>query len=298
MEKKPTQSSEEIDLLYFFRPLGIAIKKVWNFGISYTTLLAHNRYLFAGILLLGSIAGYSLRFVIDPSYKTGGVFVSELLPSRYCVTLINSLNELRKPNNVPLLAKQLNINNDAALQIQGITATVAPRDTFVLEKRDSALSSVFYVTLALKDMRYLEDIQKGLVAYLENNEYARKHKEAREANMRIQMAELDIKLKSLDSLQQLVNSSIVPRSQGQGIILGEPINPVAVYQAEISYMRERLTLQERLTTIEHIEILQPFLKLNEYNSPNYNKILNYAFVASFLFGLVVVLMIGRRPVKR
>jgi hypothetical protein len=294
MEKKQTNSSEEIDLLYFFRPVSNAFKKATAWGTDYVRLLAHNRFLFAGILLAGSIGGYCLRYVIPPSYKTNAILVSDMLPASYCVTLLENLNELRKPGNIPTLAKELNISTDAAWQIKGITPTGFYKDSFAIEKRDSSMS-VFTVSLALQDMRYLEEIQGGIISYLENNEYIRKRKAERTKSWQTQIAELDVRRKNLDSLRIIINNSIISRSHGQGIILGQPIDPITVYQAETNYLKERLSLQERLATINHIEVLQPFFKLNEYNSPNYNKLLNYAFIASFLFALLVVLLIGRRP---
>jgi hypothetical protein len=294
MEKKPINSSEEIDLLYFFRPVGNAFRGAWTWGTGFLQLLAHNKFLFAAILLLGSAAGYCLRFVIPPSYKTEGIFISDMLPGPYCATLLNSLNELRRPGNVPTLAKELNISEGVAWQIRGITPVYNPKDTFIMEKRDSTMA-VFKVTLVLSSMDHVEEIQKGLMGYLENNEYARVRKEFRIRNFKEQIAALEVKSQSLDSVRQLVASSIVPRGQGQGIILGEPINPVSIYQAEMAFLKERLYLQERLSTINHIEVLQPFFKLHEYNNPNYDKMLKYAFAASFLFGLLIVWLIGRRP---
>ena len=294
MEQKRPNSSEEIDLLYFFRPVGNAFKRLLSFIHDYVRLVAYNRYLFALILLVGSIGGYCLRYIIKPNYKTSAILISEMLPSRYCTALLSNLNELRRPGNIPELAKTLHIGLDAAYQIQGIEASASPRDTFALEKRDSSMS-VFKVTLTLTEVNNLDEIEKGIVNYLENNEYVNKRKEARIKNMLAQLADLDQKLRSLDSLRQIVNSSVIPRSQGQGIILGEPINPVSVYQAEMAYLRDRLNLQERLSTIEHIEVLQPFLRVHEHNNPDYEKMVTYAFIASFLFGLAIMPFIGRKP---
>lgn len=294
MEQKRPNSSEEIDLLYFFRPVGNVFKRMLSFIHDYIRLVAYNRYLFAAILLIGSLAGYALRYVIKPNYKTEAILISEMLPARYCTALLDNLNELRKPANMPELSKILHIGIDAAYQIQGIEATASPKDTFALEKKDSSMSA-FRVTLTLSNISYLDEIEKGIVNYLENNEYVRKRKEAKIKNMLQQLADLDKKLQSLDSLRQIVTSSVFPRSQGQGIILGEPINPVSVYQAEVSYGRERLNIQERLSTIEHIEVLQPFLRVHEYNNPNYEKYVNYAFAASFLFGIAIMPLIGRKP---
>ncbi|HEY0680622.1 MAG TPA: hypothetical protein VGD17_20220 [Chitinophagaceae bacterium] len=294
MEKKQQSTSEEIDLLYFFRPIGVAFRRAWAFGMNYLRLLAFNRYLFTAILILGAIAGYCLRFVIPPSYKTEAIFISDMLPGNYCITLLENLNELRRPGNIPILAKELNISADAAWQIRGIKPYSVAKDTFIFEKRDTSMS-VFRVSLVLSEITHLEEIQKGLINYLENNEYARRRKEARARNMNAQIAALDIKLKSLDSLRQVVNSSVIPRSQGQGIILGEPIDPVSVYQAESNYLKEQLNMKERLSTMDHIEVIQPFFKLNEHNNPNYDKMLTYAFALTFLFALAVVPLIGKRP---
>jgi hypothetical protein len=295
MERKPN-TSEEIDLLYFFRPVSNALKKLFAFIRNYIRLLAHNIFLFGAILVLGAIGGYCLRYFIPPAYMTNGIFISKMLPARYCTTLISNLNELRKPGNIPLLANELKISTDAAWQIQGIIADASPKDTFALEKRDSSMS-LFKITLIMHDMKHIGEIQRGLIGYLENNPYIRARKDARKKNIEVQIRELDIKLKSLDSLRRIVTSSVIPRSQGQGIILGEPINPVSVYQAEVAYLRERLNMEERLSTMDNIEILQPFFKLNEYNFPDYDKKMKYAFAASFLFALAVIPLIGRRPRK-
>ena len=88
MEKKQQSTSEEIDLLYFFRPIGNAARRTWGFANDYISLLAHNRFLFAAILLLGSVAGYCLRYVIAPTYKTEAIFISDMLPAKYCTTLL------------------------------------------------------------------------------------------------------------------------------------------------------------------------------------------------------------------
>jgi hypothetical protein len=296
MEQKRAHSSEEIDLLYFFRPVGNAFKRAGNWAMDYIRLLAHNRFLFAAILLVGSAAGYCARYLIAPAYKTEAMFISDMIPARYCTNLLQNLNELRRPGNIPELARTLNISQDAAWQIQGIIPTAAPKDTFVVEKRDSSMS-LFRVTLILSNMQHIDAIQNGLVNYLESNDYVRKRKEARLNNLVTQKADLELRIRSLDSLRTIVNNSVVPRSQGQGIILGEPINPVSIYQAEVAYLRDKLNIQEKIATIDNIEVFQPFLKLSEYNHPDYDKYLNYAFIASFLFGLLVVLLIGRRPVN-
>lgn len=223
-EQKRTDA--EIDLYYFFKPLGTALKKIGGvLGYGLRKIEA-NKVAFIVIALLITLSGYSLRYFIKPSYQTEGIFVSNILPGKYCSILLENLNKIKSENNL-ILARQLKINNEAAADVQSIGMSNM-RDTFpidrtLIDRTDSALS-LFRITLTLKSTRYLDTIQWGLVNYLENNDYAIKRKEARRRSLQAMKENLNSKLLGLDSLKKIVNSSIVPRSEGQGIILGEPIS--------------------------------------------------------------------------
>ena len=292
------QTNAEIDLYYFFKPLGMALKKIGNLIAFALRKLEANKIPFIIIVVLITLAGYSLRYFISPSYQTEGIFVSNILPGKYCSILLENLNKIKGENNL-LLARQLKINNEAASDIQSIGISDM-RDTFLIhrtymtDRRDSAIS-LFKITLTLKSMQHLDSIQWGLVNYLEDNEYAIKRKETRRRSLQAMKENLNRKLQGLDSLKNIVNSSIIPRSEGQGIILGEPIDPVSIYQAEISYFREQLNIDQALATIDNIEIIQPFLKLDSTNYPSYNRDLIWYFLASLVVASLIVLIFGKTP---
>ena len=288
---EPKQNNAEIDLLYFFKPLGTVFKKTGT-ALEYTSRKINtNKIIFAVIVLLITVAGYSLRYFLKPSYRTQGIFVSSVLPGKYCSILLENLNSLKGESTV--LSNQLKISADAAGGIQSIGLSTM-RDTFLIDRKDSILT-LFQITLILSSVQYLDSIQWALVNYLENNDYALKRKEARRKALESMKANLNFKLLGLDSLKKIVNSSIIPRSQGQGIILGEPINPVSIYQAEISYYREQLSIDQALATIDNIEILQPFFKLNYPNHPRYNWIMRWFFLISLAVATLVILVFGREP---
>jgi len=249
--------------------------------------------IFGIIVLLITLAGFSLRFIIKPAYETQGIFVSNTLPGKYCSMLLQNLKHLKGKKNISLLSQKLKISEQAASDIQSMTTTTR-RDTFLIDKRDSMLT-LLKITLVLKSVDHLDTIQWALVNYLENNEYAIKRKEARRKALESLKETLNYKLQSLDSLKKIVNSSIIPRSEGKGIILGEPVDPVSVYQAEIAYFREQLSIDQALATIDNIEVIQPFLKSNQTNYPRYNWLMLWFFLASLLIGGLTVLIFGKRP---
>jgi len=287
------QNNAEIDLLYFFKPLGTVFKKTGS-ALNYAyRKITGNKIIFIVIVLLITLTGYSLRYVLKPAYKTQGIFVSNILPGKYCSILLENLNSLKGEKNKSVLSNQLKISPDVAGDIQSIDL-LTMEDTFLIDKKDSILS-LFKITLILSSVQHLDSIQWALVNYLENNEYTIKRKEAKRKALEAMKANLNYKLQSLDSLKKIVNNSIIPRSNGQGIILGEPINPVSVYQVEVSYYREQLNIDQALATIDNIEVLQPFFKLNQTNYPSYNRIMKWFFLTSLAIASLFVLMFGRRP---
>ncbi len=292
MEEKQLKQSEEIDLLYFLRPVSNAGRSVGRGLQNYFRILANNKFIFFLIVFLITALAFSVRFVMAPAFRTEGIFVSHTLPAKYCGMMVKNLSELTGKANLPILAEQLKIAPEVADDIT-LIQLFPMADTFALEKRDSVLA-LFRLSVIVKKMDNLEAIQGGIITYLENSEYAKKRKEARIRSLEATRDNLRVKVKSLDSLKEIVNSSIVPRSNGQGIILGEPINPVSIYQAEMSYYQEEMRINESLATIDNIEIVQPFLRRIQPNYPRFNTYLIVGFLISVAAALLITPIIGRK----
>jgi len=288
MEGNQPTHSEEIDLAYFFRPVTRGLRRFSDRTARHFAALRANIFLFIAILFLISAAGYCIRFVVPESYETEGIFATRFLPAKYCELLTDDLN-----NHVsePLMAEQLHIGADVAGSITKISLNPL---TEPVDLRDTLLQS-FILHIHLKKMDHLDSIQQALVNYFENNQYALKRKEQTTIALQALRQNIIGRIASLDSLTPIVNSSVIPRSTGQGIILGQPIDPVNVYRAQDSFFRQRVKIETQLTNMDNVEIVQPFLKLNE---PNYPKfwLLTLCFIAG---GLVLAFFLtpalGRKP---
>ena len=158
--------------------------------------------------------------------------------------------------------------------------------------RDST-ASAFKVHLTVSDPNSIPIFQEGLKSFLENNEYSLKRKEAKRQTLEALKNDYIQKVKGLDSLKDILNTTIVPRSNGQGVILGEPISPIHAYELMQKFYQGQKEIEEQLALLENIEILQPFLRINASNYPDYNKIFFY----SILIGLAMALLITPLAVK-
>lgn len=288
MEEKKTGSHAEIDLIYFFRPIKNIIEKVSNVITGYFSLLKRKKNIFYSIFIIIGLVGLSLKYIIPPAYQVSGVFVSQMMRNTYCKMMIEQLRISEK--NLPILSEQLGISTWAASRIRSVTLEPII-EGFAINVRDTAYSP-FRITLILNDMQSVDTIQQGIVNYLEKSEYAQKRKEAKTKALLLKKKGYIDRIRSLDSVKVLVQKSIIPRSEGHGIILGEPIDPVNIYNTEASYYNEIAAIDEQLQTMDNIEVIQPITKTNTYNYPNYNKLFLYGLLAALCIAAILTPIIG------
>jgi hypothetical protein len=283
MNKQPN-NSEEIDLLYFFNPLIQGTKR-------YFQKLRRNLFLFLGILLACSAIGYSLKFFLPKYFRTNAIFVS-YLPADFSSSMINDLQNLIDNNqNASELAELLRISPASASTIKNLSTQ--PLDSLSYMNKKDTTASAFKIYLTVNDASSIPIIEEGLKNFLENNEYSLKRKQAKRQTLEAMKNDYIQKIKGLDSLKDILNTTIVPRSNGQGVILGEPISPIDAYALMQKFYQGQKEIEEQLMLLQNIEILQPFLKIKASNYPDYNKIFFY----SVLIGLVLALLIAPLAVR-
>jgi hypothetical protein len=286
---------EEVDILSFLQPIGSMVKKVFVFFANQLSKIYKNALLFSLITIAFLAIGFSLRFFLPNQYQTKAIFITHELPAEVCALELGSLNELISNRGNGLLADRLQISLEAADAIRSVTSKLKPDIYFTKGNEEADTTNrLFQVTIRLKNPKFLDTVQSGLVRFLENNPYSVRRKEIKRAALNLLKANLLKKAQSFDSLKSIVNSSILPRSSGQGIILGEPVNPVSIYQAEIAYYKEQLKVDEELALIENIEIIQPFLKINTPNYPYYNEIALYFLLGGAILAFIYVSIRGRK----
>jgi hypothetical protein len=283
MNKQPN-NSEEIDLLYFFNPLIQGTK--WYFQ-----KLRRNLFLFLGILLACSAIGYSLKFFLPKYFRTNAIFVS-YLPADFSSSMINDLQNLIDNNqNASELAELLRISPASASTIKNLSTQ--PLDSLSYMNKKDTTASAFKIYLTVNDASSIPIIEEGLKNFLENNEYSLKRKQAKRQTLEAMKNDYIQKIKGLDSLKDILNTTIVPRSNGQGVILGEPISPIDAYALMQKFYQGQKEIEEQLMLLQNIEILQPFLKIKASNYPDYNKIFFYSVLIGLVLALLIAPLAGR-----
>lgn len=279
--------TDEIDLFTFLKPVGKAIKDLFTGTRNYIRLLYNHFLLLIALILVFAALGFCVRFILPGLYRTEAVLSSHEIPSKLCILMLNNLQEMSATKkNKSVLAKSLNITAEQAATVSTIEAALM-KDSFFVNDKDT-VRNFFSVTLKCSNPAYIKDIQNGIVYFLESNDFAIKRKEGKQKMMLELKKSLEAKVKGLDSVKKLVNSSIVPRSTGQGIILGEPVNPVSVYEAEVNYYRELIEIERIMAMPENIEVVQPFIATVKPNFPRFNLILLIFAAAGLALAMIVI----------
>ncbi|MES2284330.1 MAG: hypothetical protein V4547_01495 [Bacteroidota bacterium] len=255
---KDNNSPEEIDLLSVlnrikngFANLFQSIGKLIKFSLqNIKTLIV---FVFLGIAL--SIGIFSLK-------KT--VYISDLtlshsrLNNGECYSMINDLTKMHNNNNDIKLSEILGIDVKMAKQIKSISCK-ALNEALEKNYKDSAFVLLpFKIEVKVNDPSILDSLQKGILNYLESNEYVAKRKKINQNYLEKYEDKIKTEIIAIDSLKRLVNKSIVPRSMGSGIILGEPIDPVKVYQTGMDLYKSQLSINEQKELNNSFEIMIGF----------------------------------------
>ena len=291
--EKQQRNSEEIDLLYFFNPLVRGLKSLGLGCKNYIIKLQRNVFLFLILMIVISAIGFSLRFLLPKYFKTEAIFVSYNLPAGFCSSIINDLQNLvGTVNNASVLAEQLKISSASANAIKYVSAE--PMDSLTYMNRKDTTASAFKINLMVKEAGSIPFIEEGLKNFLEKNEYSIKRKEAKRQTLIAMRNNYIERIKGLDSLKNILNNSVVPRSNGQGIILGQPISPIEAYEVMQKFYNQQKEVEEQLALLQNVEIVQPFLKIKSSNYPDYNKIFFYSILIGLVIALLITPLLGKR----
>ncbi len=293
MQDNRPSPEPEIDLFYFLRPISNLGKKIRDLIVYYFRTLGRNIFLFLTILVLCSLAGFLAHFVIKPAYKTEAIFVSHVMPGGVCTEMLDDLN-----SHALLLDRELNISQAAAAGIRKIeTEEMKPQhlqrryDSLVFNNGDTSLAT-FSVTLILDDFKYLDTIQWALIEYLDHSPYAMRRSSARKEALLSLRESLEKRLESMDSVQQTINNSILPRREFSS---GRPINPVDLYKAALFYNKQKIDIDQELSVMDNVEVLKPFTRYDFFNYPNYLKLFLLAIACGIILAGIFTPWLGKKP---
>jgi hypothetical protein len=167
------------------------------------------RYKLLGIfVLIGFLYGIYTYFTNKDQYESKIVAASYIVPAPIIIDLINSLNDINSQDK-ELTGKILNISHDEVIKLISFKADTIK--TFYAQEGKTTIESYTTIEINIKGLKSLnmESVYKGLVNYINTNEYVHKELENERQRSEQIMNECEQQIKKLDSLQKnILRSSL------------------------------------------------------------------------------------------
>lgn len=272
-------NKDEIDLISVFSTIKKAFSNLINKIYSlFQYSILHIKTLLV-FILIGATIGYGLFKLSPKVYESDLTLSHKRMTNGQCIDIINNLSQSAKTKEV--LSKKLNIDLNTATKIKSITYKPLNNSNI----NDSLLKlSDFKIEIKVYDKDILDSLQPKILSFLESNEYAAKRKEMN----RLYLEKLEDRIKnqiiSIDSLRKIVDKSIIPKSLGNGIIMGESIDPVKVYQESLNLYQSQLRISNDKELNDSFEIVVGFSSAIPTSSTLNNVLLGG--ILGYLAGLI------------
>lgn len=284
-----SNKQDDLDVVYV---LGAAKRGVKGLATSISGLFTFTIRNFF-ILLLFALGGAGLAFGLyqlkTPYYESDFTVSHIRFENDYCAEMVKNLNaSINHQENNATLAEKLKIDPSMAAQIKHISSRPLNEHMAKVYADSLAIFLPFKVEVEVYDNRILPTLQNSIMDYFENNEYAVTLKELDKKSLDYIEKRVKDEIVEIDSLKKIVTKSIMPRATGNGIILGEAMEPVDIYKHGIESYEKLVEVNKKQALNKSFQLMVGYTTNNaEAGLPKWAYLLLGMFVG-YIAGVVVL----------
>ncbi len=287
-EKHQTQEkSEEVDFEPLIAWFLAQMNRISN-GFRYlkSSIVKHISIVLV-FFFLGGISGIGIYFFAPKKYISHLQLFTKDTDNQTNKGLVELLGKLADDKSYGSLAQGLGISLDAAIEIYDFKyldhakKELAEKDT-VVEKRQ------FFIEIETSSNELLPKYQQAIVSWIENQPFTTELRNKRTNIIKAKITQLKSELIRLDNLKTIVERSIEPRGKSDGLVYGEPINPVAIFQQYENTYDHLIYKQEELKTLKSVKVVSGFTPNEKPIFPRIRHIIFFA-IGGLLLGILYAL---------
>lgn len=258
MEKK--NKGDEIDLFeLFLKGINIFRDNFWTIFIFF---------------LMGIGLGLVHYHYSKNVFENKMVISSSILTKSYCQKLIETTNKYRKENNLKAISSQLRVTENQAEEIISLSIDD------LLEFNDLKEQTAFLITVRVHNQDILPDLQKGLIQYLEDNEFVKVRVEQNKRYFEQTISKLEQEIKDMEMLKQKISTGAFFQSNTGNIMF----DPTTVNSKILELTKEKINLENNLALVNSVQIIEGFTPFQRPSSPR----LSVSLISGSLIGLFFV----------
>lgn len=248
-------------------------------------IIRANFWLIISFFIVGTLVGLGYYYNSKKIYENSMVISSNILTKSYCQKLIERANKYRRENNLKALASQLSLSEAQAKEI------ILIKVDDVLEVTENKEQTALLITVRVGNQDILQDLQSGVIEYLENNEFVKIRVEQNEKFFKETIAKLDEEIKDIEKLKLKIATGDFFQSTRGNVMF----DPTTVNSKILELTKEKLTLQNNLALVNSVQIVEGFTRYERPVSPNFS----LSLVSGSLVGLTfVAIFIAFKSLRR
>lgn len=292
-DNKPEINNDEIDLSKVFLKIGDFFTGLRRKILEIEEIIKKRFLLIVIYAIIGVGIGAVAFYKAKPVYTSSMVISSTFFNNDYCSSLIKTLTDVAEDNTANL-AQKLDMDKGQAAEIVNIKFKDFNPKITKIYKDSLNVSFPFRIEVGVYNTAILDTLQVKLIAYLENNPYIIKRKNIKKGNLELMMQKIKNESAQVDSLKRIINQSIIPKGNVNGIVFGAPLDPVKIHHEAINLYENELKTREELILLDNVEIIEGFTKFTKPTSPNLYSNVSVLGLAGFLIGLIIAYKLERK----
>jgi len=311
--KNQPRANDEIDLLELFNKMGKGIKRlfinIWDIFLKVTVFFIRKSPYLIAFIILGFLVALLKFNTSDRFYTSDMILRSNSVSNADMIAHINKLHFYGQEDNMPALAKSLNLDSSEVANLvdiqafwiidrnrDGIPDLVDDRNRYDQDTSVTHMSSRFDVRVKAKQLQDLDTIRQGILHHINTNQFFEKINTIRLIQLRERIAKTATELSELDSLQNYKYFEERQKgefSEGQMVFLNEPETKLyhgsvfELYGSKQSLDRELDIYSDIVTVLDNFT--PPAQPENSYLS-----IAKTWVIICFLLGLIIVVVLSFR----
>ena len=218
-----------------------------------------NFWLIVLFFILGSGLGATYFMTSKKQYESKMVISSNILTTTYAKFLLDNINEYLSEKGNKIVAEDLNITED-------MTREIARLEIENLSKSEGsaiAESDRYLITVRIYDNKILPDLQKGVVAYLENHEFVKVRVNQRRAFLKEMITNIDQELKELKQFKSdIYDGKFFNIAKGNVMF-----DPTTVNSKVLELSQRKVEYEQSLELSSSVQVIEGFTAFNRVVKP-------------------------------
>ena len=241
-------------------------------------------------LIFGLLFGY-IYYAFKPTfYQVSMVVVFNELNKKTYAEILDQLDQLTATGSKQKLAETLQVDDETARSVLSIDTKNLNNEPLV-DDTSSKVRQLFKIIVRLSDNKSTDNLQNGILNYMNNSPYLKKLKEQQRQSNLAKISFIDGELAKLDSLKTEY-TNFIASSKISATFYNNAFNPTDIYVHSSNLVNQRESLLNSLNMDGAAVLLVDGFKIN--SSPQSASLLKYlsligglGIAAGLIFGFYI-----------